>query len=371
MALKQIVVELLADTRKLDQGFKRIEGQTNRLGAAFGRLGAIVAGAFSVRALFQQYKGTLLDAEHILDTARAVGVTADEFERLSFVIEKRLGASAGTTEMMFKGLQQRLGKGGKEIQKALGAAGLNAKDLKGMSSADQALAVITALSGIESATQRASIAATLLGRGVAFQIQKVATAGAAAIQDANDDFTRIGSALGKSGAADAIGNLTDETDNLSRSWQVLKQQIVVDTAPSITKAIQAIVDSGVIGDLSKQISQLIENTKREIGFISDFLDRLDLHGKGVVTRREENFASFRRLGHDFSERGVPGLVEGLRNFRWSTAGYGPRRTDFDPKLQKWTGELDVRITAEGDIPANRRISKAFGAELDKRVRTGQ
>jgi hypothetical protein len=272
---KEVIVQFSADTRKLTQGFKEAERRVSTFSKSINKLGKLIAGAFAARAVFNQFKSTVLDAERILDTARAVGVTADEYERLSFIIEKRLGASVGTTDMLFRGLQTRLGKGGKEINKALKTAGLDPKKLQGMSSADQVLAVISALSSVENATQRTSLAAQLLGRSVALQVNKVATAGTKELKDAADDFDRIGTALGKPGAAEAIGNLTDETDNLKRAWEVLKQRTALEAAPEITAALKSITDSGVIGDITKEvlilvkeINQLITDVKWLVGLFN-------------------------------------------------------------------------------------------------------
>lgn len=270
MTLKTVYVELVAKTQRLMQGFKRVDRQTSKLNAGFKRLGVALAAAFSTRAALNAFKGTVLNADKLIKTSRAVGVATDQYEKLSFVIEKRLGGSVGTTERLFKFLQVRLGDAGRAYDKYFRDAGLDPKELRKRSPADQALAVIAALSTIENATERTAVASRLLGEEVSLQVLKVAAAGSEAINDAADDYERIGSVFKDNDAAKTIENLTDESANLTRQMEVLRQQVAKDTAPAITSALEAIIDSGVFERLGKKFSELIENTAREIELITTF-----------------------------------------------------------------------------------------------------
>jgi len=160
------------------------------------------------------------------------------------------GLEEQSTGRMFKFLQIRLGDTKKAYDQYFRAAGLDPNALRGMSPSDQAIEIIRALGSIENAARRTAVAGRLLGEEVSVETLKAAT-NVAGMNDALKDFDKIGSVLGRSGAEEAIEGITDEVANLERGFTVLKQMIALEFAPTVTDALQGIIDSGLIQQLGE------------------------------------------------------------------------------------------------------------------------
>jgi len=189
---KRIVIEFTAETRKLVGAFKDVENRVGKLIGIMGRLGAAIGGIFTVRFAVNLFKNTLLDSKELIQTARSVGTTAAEFEKLSFVLENSLGASAGTAQKSIFELQTRLGATGRQYDKFFKQAGIDPNKLRGASPAEQVIKVTRALTQIQNQSQRTALAGQLLGKQTAAQILRAANAGTEELEKAEKIFDRFG-----------------------------------------------------------------------------------------------------------------------------------------------------------------------------------
>jgi hypothetical protein len=227
-ALKTVYVELVAETRKLNEGFRKADSQIKGLTSGLKRLGVALGGVFAVRKFTQFLKGTILDSTELINTARAVGIATSEYERLAYVLETDLGASVGTTRQALRTLQQQLGSSSKQSRKFFKEAGLDVSQLRKLSPSDQALEVLSALSQIRDQSRRQYLAARLFGRAASGEILKIVNAGTEAIENAKKEFDKIGPSFISKEEEDRMKRAEGQMGRLKTIWERFKTRLVLE-----------------------------------------------------------------------------------------------------------------------------------------------
>ena len=241
MALKTVIVELAADTRKLQSGFQRANKETATLTRSILRFGAAFGGAFSARALARAFQGTILDAKELIDTAKGVGVATQEYERLAFVL-KQLGAAPQSLRQGFGDLQLRLGDVGKIYDKYFKMIGLDPNKLRKESPSDQLEQTLKALARVEVQGRRAALAGRVLGEESSRQLLKVVNSGIDEIERVSETFV---STL-EPGQEKAVDKYVEKLGELEQAWKRVKTQVAlsvltdenIDKIDAFTKELQ-------------------------------------------------------------------------------------------------------------------------------------
>lgn len=362
---KRVYVEFTSDTRKLKSGLKDADRRVSGLTKAFKRLGAAIVGAFAGRAVFNALRSELFDTDRLIKTARAVGATADEFDRLSFVIEERMGASAGTASRAFKFLQIRLQDTKRTYDQYFRDAGLDPRQLRGLDPSQQVLEVIRALGQFDDASQRMAIASRLLGEEVSLEVVKLASAGSLAMQDAIDDYNRIAGSLRQDGATGSIEGIADEAANLALAFREVRRSALIEMGPGIIDAMQSVIDSGVMGAVTNELTNLL----REVNALSEDF-------KYLASVFDDLDASIPDWVKSILNPGIGALTavakvpfNALRESRESASGAdlsalapSPTRASTASPVSKY---YDIKVTTDGNV-ISRRSAGNIKSEIERR-----
>jgi hypothetical protein len=227
MALKTVYVELVAETKRLNDGIRRADSQIKGFTTGIRRAGLALAGIFSARAMFRSFKGTILDKERLIDTANALGIATGEYEKLAYVIETDLNAAVGTTDRAIRTLQSHLGQASKENKKLFAEFGLDQKEIGRLSPSEQMMTVLRALSQIDDQAKKTSLTRRLFGRGASAEIMKVLNAGTEAIDKANETFKQFGTTFASKEEEQRFKRMGDQFDKVETIWDRLKSKVTL------------------------------------------------------------------------------------------------------------------------------------------------
>lgn len=189
----------------VDQFARNTDRKVGGLGATFGNVQKHLRGmlaAFGVglgaTAVVNFAKGAIQAADAIGETARAAGMAAERFQRLSFVFQNN-GVDAAQFEAAMKTLNTRLGQfvttGGGPAKVALDRLGLSQRVLNGeiRTSDDLFRAIVKAFENVASSAERNALAVALFGRQAGPLMADQLSKGTAALEEAaaaaNNVFT--------------------------------------------------------------------------------------------------------------------------------------------------------------------------------------
>lgn len=221
-----ISVSLSADTRRLQTDLRRARFQWQKysrnvrrdLQTAFrgvGRLAAGAAGAFAAATA-----DALRFSDEIAKQARNAGLSADEFQRLSYAYQiagsSQKALTKGTQQLQ-RNLQQA-GDGLNTYVRAFERVGLSADDLISLSTANKLRTVIGALQGIDDQTVRTATSLELLG-GAGRELGTI-LADPAGFEEAQRRFENLGGILDER----LLGNAEKLNDELFTLAQVMRAQ---------------------------------------------------------------------------------------------------------------------------------------------------
>lgn len=138
----------------------------NKAARAFRQVGVAIGTYFGARAIKQYVSGLIEWGDQIGKSAKRIGITAEEFQKLSFAA-RRSGATTETVERAFKRMSSTIydtGLGLKTAEDALKAVGLTFAEINNRSPEQQFAMIAKNLNNIEDATTRAAVAQDIFGR---------------------------------------------------------------------------------------------------------------------------------------------------------------------------------------------------------------
>lgn len=227
-SLGDLVVNLVADSSKMQKGLKDAEGYLNTFAAATATFAA--GAVFSFMAV-----GSAFD-----DMAQRTGISVEDLSALSH--------AAQMSDTSMESLQSALVKmtkfiegaasGSGEASAALGKLGLSASQLKSMGPEEQFKTIADALNAIPDPGQRAVTAMEVFGKGAA-DIAILLNQGSEGIAQFTDEAQRTGKVMTAETAA-AAAETADAFDGMLKSVQMLAVSFGKELAPFIRAAADAI-----------------------------------------------------------------------------------------------------------------------------------
>jgi len=286
MALKTVYVELVAKTKRLLSGFQKVDRQTSKLNSSFKKLGVTLAGVFGARALSRGLQQTIRSTESLIKTAKGVGFTVSEYERLTFALSE-VGVEASSARIALGDFQKRLSKaiGGSSPQfaKAFKEAGLDIRALSNMSPAAAFDSAFAHLAGMLGDPRIAGLFGNVFEEQSGKDMLKAARQMERLLQARRDYDRIVGQALTREDAL-AIQELGRQTRLLGLKWEALKRTVVADVAPSLTNAFTTISESEGFKALTKNLGFLIGEFNRlvdTITWVAKALDKIQIP-KGLL-----------------------------------------------------------------------------------------
>lgn len=283
MALREILVELGVELDKKSQknaedGIKKVQGGLGSLKRAALAAGAALAGFVAGRAIIRGF-GNMIDETRALGdrldkTREKLGVNAQALQELEFAAELA-GASSGELTNGMRILAKsalEAQQGSKSFVKDFERLGVTVTDANGqLKPTEQLLTELgEGMAGLESDSERAALAQSLLGRS-GVQLVPLLKQGTAAIEEQRKEARSLGFVMDDE-LIKASVDLTDSQTRLSKSWQGLKNVLARELLPVVFDATDAMIDLvKTVGPVFGKVLRGIGRTIKGIGkALTDF-----------------------------------------------------------------------------------------------------
>lgn len=259
------------NAQQFNQGLRKAEGRARD----FNRnVGAAIGGAFAAAAIGRGVKALVSSAGEIRDTARAYGLTAEEFQGLDFAA-KQTGASVNDFLKSIKSIsiaQQSALEGQKEYTDMMNRLGISMDDLRSMSPQDLFREIAKRVESGELGVQNMADLFQLMGRNAANVLP--------AMQDGLDGtiakFNEMGAAISTEGVEE-LAALGDEATTV---WAMFKKAgatallFVLDKLRQVGNMVKAI--GAYMGGLAAGFTEVVEAVAQKMqkllsGDIAGFL----------------------------------------------------------------------------------------------------
>ena len=380
-------VILTANTKALESGMKRaqvsvmtttraIGGAIKRMAMAFAALGIAAGAALSVLVRRQM---AAIDASSKL--ARSLGLTTKEFAGLE-LLSSLGGANVQQLGVAMRTVQRRIadaGRGLKTASDAFETLGLNAEDLRNMSTQQQMETLADAFGKLTNQVDRAAIAQELFGRS-GLSMLNVFEGGSESMRQAREDAERFGYALDDIDAR-KVEVANDAMTRLRFAMTGVARTIAVQLAPLVMRLGDTLVNMSMNARESGQsILRVFSMASSAAAFLADTLELvksafygLQVAATGSITAIVDVTAwaagQLKNIAPDwftgFSE-GVDLLSDNLRQSVFDAAD--AMTTAFDNFKTGAAGERVRRWFADLEKEAIERaasIGNAFGGEFDE------
>jgi hypothetical protein len=274
--IEEVAVKIDADTRGLNKGMKESKKKVGALTSQFKKLGGVLAATFGARAVFRGFQQTLRLSDQLIKTAKGVGFTVNEYQRLIFALDQ-VGVSAGSAKIALGDFQKRLSKAvagtSPQFKKAFTDAGLDVDALSKMAPAAAFQAAIAHLATMRDDPRLPGFVGNVLEEQSGKDFLKVIRQMPKYV-DSLDKFDKSVGKLSKRQTAD-IEKLAESIRLYGQSWDVLKMQIVADAAPKINAALKDIVDGGGLDLFASVFENIAENVGTIVEGVSSLADMID------------------------------------------------------------------------------------------------
>ena len=280
MALKTVYIELVTETRKLNAGLKKVDKRVGKTTQAFKKLGLAIGAAFSARAVLRGVKAmargfseTIKSTDALIKTAKGVGFTATQYERLTFALSE-VGVGAESARIALGDFQKRLAR--PSFQKFFREAGFKPKELLKLPAEEQLFTVMEDLAKMRDDPRLASVAGLIFEEQSGKDIRKVLIQWERFVQ-ARKDYDRIVKRGLTERDIDTVEELGSQTRMLNLRWTVLKRNFVLDVVPGLLDALERMEAAGtfdLIADEAEKFADAITEITKDVQFLTNALGNL-------------------------------------------------------------------------------------------------
>lgn len=243
MNLFNLFAKITLDNReyeaKMKDSQKTASSFSSKIGTAF-KTGAkavtafattIVAGATALAGLAVK----MVDfGSEIDDNAQKLGVSTEGYQYWSLVLQ-RAGSDASQLSMSIRTMSQfteQLAEGNGDALLSLQKLGIGYEDFMAMSTEDQLYAIVTALQGVESQTDKVSLAQDILGTRTYQEFMPLLNMQQGSLEDLKGEFEGLGLII-KDDTIKQTASLGDKFDNLTNSFKVGAFAVATELLPEI------------------------------------------------------------------------------------------------------------------------------------------
>jgi hypothetical protein len=247
----------LSVTQRRMKGIARMKGAVGRLKKMGGalrkvaRYGAMATAALGA-AVWQLGKSTADYGDKVIKTAKSVGISTDELQRLQYAA-KISGMEVEEFDRSLSGVVVALGdaaKGTGPLKKDLKLLGIDAKQFAKLDTSEQLYRFADALAELDTQNARASIAAKAAGKRLGPQFALMLSHGRKGLKAMGDEAERTGNVLDPKALVKSA-QFQDHLTKLSAQFQGVKHQVGVALMP-------------VLRDLFKRMGDWISENREKI-----------------------------------------------------------------------------------------------------------
>lgn len=225
--------------KKLDQSQKSAGSFSSKIGTAFktgvravaGFVTGVAAASAAIGALVVKF----VDAgSEIDDNAQKLGISTESYQYWSLVLQ-RAGSDASNLSMVIRNLTtftNELSTGQGDALLTLQKLGIGYEDFMAMNTEEQLYAIVEALQGVESQTDKVQLAQEIFGNRVYQELLPLLGMQQGSLEDLQDEFEGLGLII-EDEAIKQTAALGDKFDNLTNSFKVGAFAIATELLPEI------------------------------------------------------------------------------------------------------------------------------------------
>lgn len=247
MTIASLIVDVAANTAKLQTDVQKIHGSLDSVGAVASKMGSMLAGAFTVTAITGAATKVLDYASTLNNLSAQTGLTRQSLQEMSHAAALTGTSLEAFTNAAFK-LGVNLAGGGLSVVGAVEKLGLSYRALQQMAPDQQFNAIAAALGTVQSAQERNKLAVELFGKSAA-QILP-------AIAQGYDDLRNSAITAGDA-QLDALGMAGDALDSFYESAKNMSVQLAGGLIIAFTEINSAFQDFvRVTGNARKGVEEI-------------------------------------------------------------------------------------------------------------------
>ena len=254
--------------KKLDQSQKSAGSFSSKIGTAFktgvravaGFVTGVAAASAAIGALVVKF----VDAgSEIDDNAQKLGISTESYQYWSLVLQ-RAGSDASNLSMVIRNLTtftNELSTGQGDALLTLQKLGIGYEDFMAMNTEEQLYAIVEALQGVESQTDKVQLAQEIFGNRVYQELLPLLGMQQGSLEDLKDEFEGLGLII-EDEAIKQTAALGDKFDNLTNSFKVGAFAIATELLPEIE-----LITDGLMGLASGSDDAMQSLTDGLVGLI--------------------------------------------------------------------------------------------------------
>lgn len=254
--------------KKLDQSQKSAGSFSSKIGTAFktgvravaGFVTGVAAASAAIGALVVKF----VDAgSEIDDNSQKLGISTESYQYWSLVLQ-RAGSDASNLSMVIRNLTtftNELSTGQGDALLSLQKLGIGYEEFMAMSTEEQLYAIVEALQGVESQTDKVQLAQEIFGNRVYQELLPLLGMQQGSLEDLKDEFEGLGLII-EDEAIKQTAALGDKFDNLTNSFKVGAFAIATELLPEIE-----LITDGLMGLASGSDDAMQSLTDGLVGLI--------------------------------------------------------------------------------------------------------
>ena len=287
--------------KKLDQSQKTAGSFSSKIGTAFrtgvravaGFVTSVAAASAAVAAFAVNF---INEGSEIDDNAQKLGVSTEAYQYWSLVLQ-RAGTDASNLSVAIRNMStftQELSTGNADALLTLQKLGIGYEDFMAMNTEDQLYAIVEALQGMESQTDKVAIAQDIFGNRVYQELLPLLNMEQGSLEDLREEFESLGFILSDNTIKN-IAAVGDKMDNFTNTIKTAGLMIGAELLPEIQLITEGLVglangSDDAMQSLSDGLTGLIDKVAKSLPTIistaSDLLLEL-IVGLGEVLSNPE------------------------------------------------------------------------------------
>jgi predicted transcriptional regulator len=248
--IASLIIDVQANTATLVKDVGHINTSLDKVGSAAGKLGGMLAGAFSVGAVTSAVNKFLDFTGALTDMSAKTGISTSELQKLKYAAEQNGGTLEGVSKSVVR-LGQSLGKDGAAA--AMKLLGLSLDDVRKMDPATQFATIGDAIARLKNPTDQQTAAIALFGKDGASHLAMFK----GGLTETMKAAERLGIVLDEDTVA-AGDNLGDTLTSLNAVGMATLGKILAPMLPAFQMVASAMMGaSGVIDHLRDMFDALV------------------------------------------------------------------------------------------------------------------
>lgn len=233
--------------KKLDQSQKSASSFSSKIGTAFKTgvraVAGFVAGVAAASAAIGALVVKFIDAgSEIDDNAQKLGISTESYQYWSLVLQ-RAGSDASNLSMVIRNLTtftNELSTGNGDALLTLQKLGIGYEEFMAMSTEEQLYAIVEALQGMESQTDKVAIAQEIFGNRVYQELLPLLGMEQGSLEDLSAEFENLGLIMSED-TVKSIAAVGDKLDNLGNLIKTTGLIIAADFLPEINNILDSFI----------------------------------------------------------------------------------------------------------------------------------